>query len=382
MSYFTAAALPSGLFWLIVVVAAAVITIGWVLAYARRQGRSINRSQTAIDLRTSLYLFFVNRLYLDGFALRLRLLVKKVAESLDRNQFFFPCAILFALALAGGTWTSPSDASMGTLLSLVAMGLLLPLFPLHSAYVAALTRMPRSMVFVVSAIMPLAGLFGLTRLVPTIPPTLQPVVSALALVGAIYASIKALVQNSVPHLIAYAGLAFYSILWWQIASVGSVTQEAIVYACSVVLVIGGIQIAWDRLQVRYGNLPMNRIGGLARPMPKFGLCLALVVMAAVGLPPFGLVFSFIGLMLETPTMTAGTLIVLLTWFGASWYLFKLMQRLLFGPHREDIRYDDLKPGEIAAFSVVLLLLIVISVAPQGLFGIVAEEVARISMEMK
>lgn len=100
-----------------------------------------------------------------------------------------------------------------------------------------------------------------------------------------YASIKAVVQKSVPHLIAYAGLAFYSILWWQIASVGSVTREAIVYAYSVVLVIGGILLAWDRLRVRYGNLPMNRIGGLARPMPKFGLCLALLVMAAVGLPP-------------------------------------------------------------------------------------------------
>ena len=382
-SYFKAAALPSGLFWTIVVIAAAVITIGWAISYTRRHGSSINRPQPIIGLRTSLYLFFVNRLYLDGVALRLRLVVKKVAESLDRSRYFFPCAAVFAVTVAASRWSSAENASFGTVATLVGMGLLLPLFPLHSAYVAALTRLPRVGVIVgVSAIMPLAGLFGLMQLVPKLPPTLQPVVSALALVGGVYASIKAVVQKSVPHLIAYAGLAFYSILWWQIASVGSVTPEAIVYACSVVLVIGGILLAWDRLRVRYGNLPMDRISGLARPMPKFGLCLALMVMAAVGLPPFGLVFSFIGLMLGSPNVTTGTFVVLLTWFGASWYLFKFMQRILFGPHREDIRYDDLKPVEIATFAGVLVLLIALTVAPQGVFAKIAEDMAHIVMEIK
>lgn len=379
-SYFEAAALPTGLFWTIIVIAAAVITIGWAVSFIRRQGRSINRPQPISALRTSLYLFFINRLYLDGFALRLRGSVKRIVEALDRSQFFLPGAALFALAVAGSR-LSPFDAPFGTVLGLVGVGLLLPLFPLHSFYVATLTKLPRAGVFVLSAGLPLAGVFGLTML-PAIPDSLRPVVSALALIGAIYASLKAVAQKSVPHLIAYAGLAFYSILWWQVASVGSVTQEAVIYTIAVVLVIGGIRLAWDRLQVRYGDLPMNRIGGLARPMPKFGLCLALLVMAAVGLPPFGLVFSFIGLMLGSPVVTAGTFVVLLTWFGASWYLFKLMQRLLFGPHREDLRYGDLEPAEIAAFAGVLVLLIVLSVMPQGLLDPGVQEVARIVMEMK
>lgn len=380
-SYFKAAALPSGLFWTIVVIVAAVITVGWAASYARRQGRTVNWPQAMGDLRTSLYLFFVNRLYLDGVALRLRGCVKRMVEALDRNQFFLPGAALLALAVAGSKLSPVADASSGTILGLVVVGLLLPLFPLHAVYVAVLTKLPRVGAFVLSSVLPLAGVFGLTML-STIPASLQPVVSTLALFGAIYASLKAVSQKSVPHLIAYAGLAFYSILWWQIASVGSVTGEAVIYTIAVVLVIAGILMAWNRLRVRYGDLPMDRISGLARPMPKFGLCLALVVMAAVGLPPFGLVFSFIGLMLGTPTMTAGTFVILLTWFGASWYLFKLMQRLLFGPHREDIRYDDLKPVEIAAFAGVLVLLIALSVAPQGLFATVAADVARIAMEMK
>lgn len=382
ISFFKAAALPSRLFWTIVVIAASVIITGWFFAYAKRQGRSILRSQSASELRTWLYLLFANRLYFDGITLRLRLLVKSIAEPLDGSRFFFPFAAVFALVLAGAHLTLPLETSFGTLSVLVGMGLLLPLFPLQSAYVAALTNAPRAWVFALSTVMPLAGLYGLTKLVPSIPPTLQPAISALALVGAIYASIKAVTQKNIPHLIAYAGLAFYSILWWQIASVGGVTSEAIIYTISVVLVLAGMLMAWDRLRIRYGDLPMNRIGGLVNPMPKFGMCLALVVMAGVGLPPFGLAFSFIGLMLGTPSMTVGTMVILLTWFGASWYLFKLMQRLLFGPHRTDFRYDDLNPMEIAAFVVVLLLLIALSFAPQELFAAVAEKMAQITVEMK
>jgi NADH-quinone oxidoreductase subunit M len=207
--------------------------------------------------------------------------------------------------------------------------------------------------------------YGSTLLQPTIPPAARPGLGVLALMGAIYASIRAVANNSASHVIAHAALAFYSILWWHIANAGAITSEAVIYTGAVVLVTGGMLLAWDRLRIRFGSLPLNRIGGLVRPMPMFGLCLALVVMAGVGLPPFGLVFGFLGLLLKSSSgISVGLAIVLLTWFGASWYLFKLMQRLLFGPHRADLRYDDLRPAEMAPFAVILMLLVLLSVAPQ------------------
>jgi NADH-quinone oxidoreductase subunit M len=230
--------------------------------------------------------------------------------------------------------------------------------------------------------MPIAGVYGMTVLIPTLPSAFLAGLAVLALFGAIYASMKAVVQTDVPHLIAYTGVAFYSILWWHIASVGSVAPAAIVYAGAVMLVIVGMMLAWDRVRVRYGNLDLNRVGGLASPMPKFGLCLALLVMAAVGLPPFGLFFGYVGMLLSSSAMSVGLVIVLLTWFGVSWYLFKLMQRLLFGPHRVDLRYDDLRPAEIAAIAIILLLLVSLSVAPHGWLGAEVMEVARTVGEIK
>jgi NADH-quinone oxidoreductase subunit M len=152
---------------------------------------------------------------------------------------------------------------------------------------------------------------------------------------------------------------------------GSVTPQAAVYVGAAALVTGGLFLAWGRVRARYGDLDLNRIGGLARPMPRFATLMALLVMAAVGLPPFGL-FSGYLVMLLSPSMpltiptSVGLSITLLSWFTASWYLFKLMQRLLFGPHRSDLRYEDLSHAEAAPLVVVLALLLALGILPYEL----------------
>jgi NADH:ubiquinone oxidoreductase subunit 4 (subunit M) len=61
------------------------------------------------------------------------------------------------------------------------------------------------------------------------------------------------------------------------------------------------------------------------------------------------------------------MVILFTWFLASWYLFRMMQRLLFGPQRSDIRYNDLHTGEVAVFALLLLILIGLGAMPLDWF---------------
>ena len=386
-AYYQAASLPSGLFAGILVVAIALIFTGWVMAYTKRLGRTFNRPQIITSVQTTLYLCFVNRLYLDGVALRLRHTGKKTAETLDRSRFFLPITALVALVLSWREAPSLAHVPGPSELLLLVTALLAPLFPLQGAYVRALTRLPRGWNIVLATLMPIAGVYGMTVLIPQLPADLRAGLAVLALFGAIYASIKAVVQTDVLHLIAYTGVAFYAILWWHLASVGSMSPAAVVYASAVLLVTVGMLLAWDRVQVRYGNLNLTRIGGLAQPMPKFALCLALLVMVALGLPPFGLFFGYLGLLLsvvevDSSAMTGGMVIVLLTWFSLSWCLFKLMQRVLFGPHRADLRYDDLRPAEITAIAIILLLLVSLSVVPHGWLNVGVNEVASTIVGIK
>jgi NADH-quinone oxidoreductase subunit M len=119
-------------------------------------------------------------------------------------------------------------------------------------------------------------------------------------------------------------------------------------------------------------LEIGRIGGLARPMPRFATVLSLLVMAAMGLPPFGLFSGYMEMLLNPSitlsiAMSGDLVVILLAWLAASWYLFRLMQRLLFGPHRLDIPYEDIRPTEVASLLVVLLILLALGIAPYGFF---------------
>jgi hypothetical protein len=46
-----------------------------------------------------------------------------------------------------------------------------------------------------------------------------------------------------------------------------------------------------------------------------------------------------------------------------------MQRILFGPHRTDIPYEDLGRGESVALWIVLLMLVALGLVPYGLFDV-------------
>jgi NADH-quinone oxidoreductase subunit L len=386
--FFQAAALPGPFFNLLIVGASLFLVLYWISIYTRSHGRPAWLKETLVErlgvIRVRLYLLFLNRLYLDGLLLRVSRNARLFAERLDKSRFF-----LLLCALAAAAFAVPALARMGhlspgvtsNLVFFVPVVLILPLFPFHGLYVAALTRQPGSsgtQAGVLALLLPAAGLFGAAFVLPGLPPGVLGAIRSLALAGAFYGALKALVQVRVSLLLAYASLSFDSILWWHLAEAGKVTLPAAVFSGTAAWVTGGLLLAWGRVRTRYGDLPLNRIGGLARPMPRLFLIMALMVMAGAGLPPFGLFSGYLGMLLgpvaaasPPATLWIGPLVLLPIWFLASWYLYRLMQRLFFGPHSTDIPYEDLKPLEIAPLVVVLLVLLAFGLLPYGCTGAVS-----------
>jgi len=251
---------------------------------------------------------------------------------------------------------------------LIAVTLMLPLFPIHGVYVAALSRLSGYFAAALAVLLPAAGSFALADLAKELPGDILRIMNLLAMVGALYGSIKALAQVRMPDLLAYASLAYFSVVWWYFTASGNFTVAVFVYVMTVALLTAAQIIAWQLLRKRFGNLALDRSHGLARLMPRFATLFALCVMAAVGLPPLAL-FS---VPLEMSTLTShalpsGLIIALLTWFVGSWYSFRMMQRLLFGQHRAEIHYRDLRTSEVVCLVILLTVSALLVVTPSAWF---------------
>ena len=363
-SHFRAGALPVAVFDVLVSALALVITLGWMLIYARSHGRTFWIPAWMTTLQVRIYLLLMNRLYLDAFVMRLGRLFRRAIDRLNASSTFTYIAVLIAIGSALGFGTKLPAPTPAQIALLILVAVLLPLFPLHGIYVTALTRLTQYQAVAVAVLMPAAALFVLVNFLPHLPSQALGVIRVLALFGGVYASLKALGEIRVPQLLAYAGVAFFSALWWSFGITGTVTVQPIVYCVATILILAGFLFAWQWAYGQYGNMTLDRMHGLAWPMPRFATVLSLLVMAAAGLFPFGLFSAYVAMWLQAPITFSWELMVLLfTWFLASWYLFRMMQRLLFGPHRPDIHYQDLRIGELAAFALLLLILIGLGALP-------------------
>jgi len=366
--HFKSGALPGAVFDFLVAAAALFIVLGWILIYANAHGRSIRLPQWVNALQVRLYLLLMNRLYLDALSLTIGRRLTRMSYPLNTSRLFPYVISLTALVAALSESALPEDWSLLKLVRFLVLASMLPLFPLHGLYVAALTRPRCYMVIGFALLLPTAGLYGVIDVLRGIPAEFLTGVRMLALFGALYGSIKALVQSRITPLLAYASLAFYSVLWWHIVGTRTLLPQAAVYFSAVVLITVGLLLAGYFVRARYGDVAFDRIGGLARPMPRFATLLALLTMAAVGLPPFGLFSGYIGMLLHPSIEISWELsIIMLTWFAASFNLFRMMQRLLFGPHRTDILYHDLHRGESVSLMILLLILLTIGLLPYGFF---------------
>ncbi|MEK7305513.1 MAG: proton-conducting transporter membrane subunit [Nitrospirota bacterium] len=274
---------------------------------------------------------------------------------------------LGALCLLLTLVAAPPLSSMAALL---ACTILLPVVPFHDGHLTALTRLPGNLPSFMVLLFPALGLHSLAPLAATLPDPVVWMMSFLALAGTIYGAIKALAQSRVRLLLAYSSLSFFSMLWWCVVTTRSATPRAALFVGAVGLVMCGLLLAWQIIRTRYGDdVDPQAISGLASTMPQYAVLLSLLALAAMGLPPFGVFAGFMGLLLSsTAAFSAGIIVLVCAWLAASWYILDLVQRLLFGTRRADLRYADLLQTELAALVIVVLTLLALGVAPISLFG--------------
>ncbi len=274
----------------------------------------------------------------------------------------------YGLGIVSTLLTLALPAPASTVAGLVSCATLLPLLPVHGGFVAVLTRLPGNLPAFAVVLLPMVGFHSLLRLLPTLTPTMLSTLAILALAGACYGSLRAWIQSRPLSRLAYAGLASMCLLWWYVADTGTAPVQAAVYLSAVGLATSGLLIAWYAIRARYGDVDIGSLGGMAYPMPRFSTLLALLTLAALGMPPFGVFAGWVGMLLSPDFSPSGPFfLIMVVWLSASWYFLELVQWLVFGRQRSDLRYEDLNRTEFASLFMMMVLLLALGTAPSRLF---------------
>ncbi len=267
-----------------------------------------------------------------------------------------------------------------------------PLVPLHTWLPLAHVEAPTAGSVDLAGVLLKIGAYGFLRLcIPLAPDTSLalglPLLTTLAVVGIIYGAFCAYSQDDVKKLIAYSsvshlGLVMVGMFSLTPAGLSGSLFQMINHGLST----GALFLLIGMIYERYHTRSLGEYGGMAARMPLFGVFMVFFCLSSAGLPGLN---GFVGEVLclmgvgEYEWQYHGT--VVLTAFAATgivlgaWYLFTMMQRLLFGPVREPEGHGgDLKPREWLLLAPLAFFCVLLGVYPKPMLDASRPEVKMVA----
>lgn len=260
----------------------------------------------------------------------------------------------------------------------VAFAIKMPIFPFHTWQPDTYEQSPTPVTMVLSGIMVKMGLFGVIRWVlPVLPQGAAmwaDVAIVLSIIGIIYASCIAIMQQDLKRLIAYSSIAHIGLMCAAIFANNDQSLQGVqVQMFNHGINIIGLWIIVEIIQQRLNVKNMNDLGGIAQVAPRMAIFLVIISLANIGLP---LTNGFIGEFLMFSGLfqyngwfmaVAGLGIIL-----AAVYTLNMIQRVMFGESNTlTAKTTDLQGGELLALSLVVILIIVLGVYPKPMLDLVS-----------
>jgi NADH-quinone oxidoreductase subunit M len=275
----------------------------------------------------------------------------------------------------------------GLLLALlVAFGIKLPIFPLHTWMLQVHVQAPPAIVMLHSGVLLKIGAFGFIRfglgLFPQEFQTIAGAVAILGIVNLLYGAFLAFTQTDFKQVLAYSSVSHMGIV---LMGLGSLTEAGMQGAIFQVVSHGFISaLLFFLVGVFYERVHTSaipRLGGLAKTMPAASGFLLAGAMASIGLPGMSGFISefmaFLGLFKVRPVLGAvGTIGIIMT----AVYLLKAVLNITFGNNHSS--YDhvtDLKKTEVVPAAILLGFIILIGVYPAILTELIQSSIQSIDL---
>jgi len=251
-----------------------------------------------------------------------------------------------------------------------------PMFPLHTWLPDAHTEAPTAGSVILAAVLLKMGTYGYVRFaMPLFPEALQtfiPFLAFLSVVGIIYGSLVAMMQEDVKKLVAYSSVAHLGFVMLGLFALNMQGMAGgMIQMINHGISTGALFLIVGFLYERRHTRQISEFGGLAGKMPIFATIFLIITFSSIGLPGTnGFVGEFLALMgafesnLRWYAVFATTGVIL-----AAVYMLWVYQRIMFGkvtnPANENIK--DLSAREIVIMAPLLLFVFWIGIYPNTFF---------------
>ncbi|MEO0414192.1 MAG: NADH-quinone oxidoreductase subunit M, partial [Verrucomicrobiota bacterium] len=174
---------------------------------------------------------------------------------------------------------------------LIGFGILVSLFPFHSWAPSAYAQAPTPVAMLHAGVLKKFGLYGLIRvanpLLPEGAEALTNVICVLLLGNIIILGLVTIAQKDLHKMLGYSSVMHMGYVFLGIVSgttIGMIGAVLLMFAHGVSIAV--LFALAGTLRRRYGALDMDRLGGLAKVIPSFGLFFGFAAFASIGLPGF------------------------------------------------------------------------------------------------
>ncbi|GAA0524118.1 NADH-quinone oxidoreductase subunit M [Chitinophaga japonensis] len=260
----------------------------------------------------------------------------------------------------------------------VAFAIKMPIFPFHTWQPDTYEQSPTPVTMILSGVMVKMGLFGVLRwLLPVLPQGAfmwADVAIVLSVIGIVYASCIAMVQQDFKRLIAYSSIAHIGLMSAAIFANNEQSLQGIqVQMFNHGINIIGLWIVVEIIQQRLKVKNMEELGGIAQYAPRMAIFLVIIALANIALP---LTNGFVGEFLMFSGLfqyniwvmaVAGLGIIL-----AAVYTLNMLQKVIFGESNSlTATTTDLQNTELVALSLIVIVILVLGVYPRPMLELVS-----------
>jgi NADH-quinone oxidoreductase subunit M len=263
----------------------------------------------------------------------------------------------------------------------IAFAIKMPIFPFHTWQPDTYEQAPTATTMVLSGVMVKMGVFGLLRwLLPVLPAASWAwgdTVSAMAIIGMIYASLIAIRQDDLKRLVAYSSIAHIGLMCLAIfAESKSGMQGVMIQMFNHGINIIGLWIVVELIERQFGTRKISDLGGLAQKAPAMAVFFVIIALANIALP---LTNAFAGEFLMFNGIFGSVVTKYNVWFTAfagvsiilaAIYTLNMIRKVFYGNvNTLTSGAQDINGNEKLVLGIIVVLIFWLGVYPQSFLQI-------------